>query len=106
MLATIIVYAESQSSAGLSTVRYGRLNRRARLRCPMPPTVTPCMPAPARPILLKYQGAAVVDGQFGGWKAIGAERTGTGFDVAWKMDCQDQYVVWHTDANGNWQSQS
>ena len=33
---------------------------------------------------LKYSGAAVVAGQFGGWTPIGAEQTATGYEVAWK----------------------
>ena len=34
---------------------------------------------------LKYGGADVVAGQFGGWTPIGAEQTATGYEVAWKM---------------------
>jgi len=50
---------------------------------------------------LKYGGADVVDGQFGGWTLIGAEATSSGYDVAWKAGSADQYIVWGTDSNGN-----
>ena len=50
---------------------------------------------------LKYGGADVVDGQFGGWRLIGAEATSSGYDVAWKAGSADQYIVWGTDSNGN-----
>ena len=55
---------------------------------------------------LKYGGAAYVAGQFGGWTPIGAEKTETGYQVAWKMAGADQYLVWTTDSNGNWLSQT
>ena len=51
---------------------------------------------------LKYAGAAVVAGQFGGWTPIGAEQTATGYEVAWKVTGTDQYSVWTTDSNGNY----
>ena len=51
---------------------------------------------------LKYSGAAVVAGQFGGWVPIGAEHTTGGYDVAWKMPDVDQFTVWRTDSNGNY----
>ena len=41
-------------------------------------------------------------GQFGGWAPIGAEKTATGYEVAWKMAGADQYTVWNTDNNGNY----
>ncbi|MCF8531929.1 MAG: hypothetical protein K9G48_02905 [Reyranella sp.] len=51
---------------------------------------------------LKYQGAAVVAGQFGaGWTAIGAEQVGSGYQVAFKNGSADQYAVWNVDGNGN-----
>lgn len=53
-------------------------------------------------ILLKYSGAAVTAGQFGGFSPIAAEKTSTGFDIAWKVPGSDQYMVWSTDANGNY----
>ena len=51
--------------------------------------------------MLKYNGAAVVAGQFGGWAPIGAELTASGYEVAWKMTSADQYLVWNTDTSGN-----
>ncbi|WP_426419440.1 NF038122 family metalloprotease [Bradyrhizobium genosp. A] len=53
---------------------------------------------------LKYNGLAVVAGQFGGYVPIGAEQTATGYDVAWKMTGVDQYTVWSTDSSGNYMS--
>ena len=43
---------------------------------------------------LKYGGADVVAGQFGGWTPIGAEQTASGYQVAWKLPGADQYMVW------------
>ena len=43
-------------------------------------------------------------GQFGGYNPIGAEKTASGYDVAWKMAGADQFTVWGTDNNGNYLS--
>lgn len=51
-------------------------------------------------LLLKYSGAAVQTGQFGAFTAIAAEKTSSGYDVAWKAAGSDQYMVWSVDANG------
>ena len=51
---------------------------------------------------LKYGGAAVAAGQFGGWTPIGTEQTATGYEVAWKVTGADQYGVWNTDSSGNY----
>jgi hypothetical protein len=52
--------------------------------------------------MLMFQGTPVIDGEFGaGWTAIGAEKTATGYEVAWKNGSLDQYAVWLTDNNGN-----
>jgi len=51
---------------------------------------------------LKYAGAAVVVGQYGGWTPIGAEQTASGYDVAWKVTGTDKYTVWSTDSSGNY----
>ncbi len=51
---------------------------------------------------LKYVGAAVVAGQFGGWTPIGVEQTATGYEVAWKVAGANQYTVWNTDSSGNY----
>ena len=53
---------------------------------------------------LKYAGAAVVAGQFGGYAPLGVEATMTGYEVAWKVAGVDQYSVWATDNNGNYTS--
>jgi serralysin len=53
---------------------------------------------------LKYAGATVVAGQFGGYAPIGVEATTTGYEVAWKVAGVDQYSVWATDSNGNYTS--
>jgi hypothetical protein len=51
---------------------------------------------------LKYQGADLVDGQFGPITPIGAEKTADGYEVAWKLPGADEYSVWVTDNNGNY----
>ncbi len=53
---------------------------------------------------LKYHGVAVLPGQFGALAPIGAEQTASGYEVAWKAAGIDQYIVWNTDANGNYVS--
>ena len=51
---------------------------------------------------LKYHGADVTAGEFGGWTPIGAVKTASGYDVAWKNTSTGQYTVWTTDSNGNY----
>jgi len=54
---------------------------------------------------LKYNGAVYVAGQFGGgWAPISAEKTASGYQVAWKASGADQFNVWTTDNNGNYVS--
>ena len=53
---------------------------------------------------LKYAGAAVTAGEFGGWVPIGAVQTASGYDIAWMLPGANQYTVWSTDSNGNYQS--
>jgi len=53
---------------------------------------------------LKYGGSVVTAGVNGGWNPIGVEATASGYEVAWSLAGQDQYVVWNTDANGNFSS--
>jgi hypothetical protein len=50
---------------------------------------------------LMFQGAPVTDGEFGNWTAIGAEKTSSGYEVAWKNGSLDQYSIWLADNNGN-----
>jgi serralysin len=57
--------------------------------------------------ILKYNGAAVTAGQFGATvNPIGAEAISGGYEVAWKVSgltaATDQYIVWNTDATGNY----
>src|SRR5262249_36605760 len=51
---------------------------------------------------LKFSGADFVAGQAGAWAPIGAEKTASGYEVAWKVAGADQYTVWTTDTNGNY----
>jgi serralysin len=53
---------------------------------------------------LKYFGATVGFGESGAFAPISAERTATGYEVAWKATGADQYTVWNTDADGNFQN--
>jgi Tryptophan-rich Synechocystis species C-terminal domain len=45
-----------------------------------------------------------VAGQTGAWLPIGAEKTASGYEVAWQVPGTDQYAVWNTDSSGNYQS--
>jgi serralysin len=51
---------------------------------------------------LKAQGVAFVPGQIPGFNPIGAEKTATGYEVAWKVTGVDRYSIWTTDGNGNY----
>ncbi|MET4454519.1 hypothetical protein ABIB10_004611 [Bradyrhizobium sp. RT3b] len=53
---------------------------------------------------LKYGGAEFVDGSDGTWAPIAAEKTATGYEVAWKEASTGQYTAWNTDNNGNYVS--
>lgn len=53
---------------------------------------------------LKYLGAEVVAGQFPGWTPISVNAVAGGYDVAFKATGTEQYVIWHTDAAGNYAS--
>ncbi|MET4826373.1 Ca2+-binding RTX toxin-like protein [Bradyrhizobium ottawaense] len=55
---------------------------------------------------LKYGGSLVTAGAFGVWTPVGAEQTASGFDVAWKSPGSSQFIIWHTDANGNYLTNS
>ena len=50
---------------------------------------------------LKYNNTAYVAGQFSGWSPISAEKTASGYLVAWKMAGADQYSIWTTNSAGN-----
>ena len=51
-------------------------------------------------------GAAVTTGQFGAFTPIAAEASGGGYKVVWKNGAANEYLVWDTDAGGNWLSQT
>jgi serralysin len=51
---------------------------------------------------LKYHGVDELADRWSGWAPIGAEKTATGYEVAWKGD--GVYEVWNTDNNGNFTS--
>jgi serralysin len=51
---------------------------------------------------LKYQGAPVTSGEFGGYVPIGAEAVSGGYEVAWFDPSRNVYSVWSTDTNGNY----
>ena len=40
--------------------------------------------------------------QAGSYVPIGAEKTASGYDVAWKNTSTGQYAIWTTDNNGNY----
>ncbi|WP_244421994.1 S8 family serine peptidase [Bradyrhizobium sp. ORS 285] len=62
--------------------------------------MTPVSGGTAIPVT--FGGNIVVAGQFGGWAAIGAEASGSGYQIAWKMAGSDLYTVWNTDSTGNY----
>ncbi|WP_035660387.1 NF038122 family metalloprotease, partial [Bradyrhizobium sp. STM 3809] len=51
---------------------------------------------------IKFGGSTVAPGQLGGWTPIGAETSGSGYQVAWKMTGADVYTVWNLDSSGNY----
>ena len=55
---------------------------------------------------LKFSGAAVTTGQFAAYTPIASEASGGGYKVAWKNGAANEYLVWTTDAGGNWLSQT
>ncbi|MBR1207472.1 MULTISPECIES: Ig-like domain-containing protein [unclassified Bradyrhizobium] len=55
-------------------------------------------------VVFKLAGAAVSTDQFPSYNFIGAEKTATGYDVAWKDTGTGLYTVAATDANGNFLS--
>jgi serralysin len=53
---------------------------------------------------LKYAGAAVVAGQFNPFTPVGVEQIAGGYEVALKNAATNQFSIWQTDSNGNFQS--
>jgi hypothetical protein len=54
--------------------------------------------------LLSYRGAPVVAGQWGDYAPIAAEKTATGYDVAWKSASANLDGIWVVDGAGNYLS--
>src|SRR3984957_22229 len=52
--------------------------------------------------VLRDAGAPVTAGEFGAWMPIGAVQTASGYDVAWEIPGANEYTVWSTDSNGNY----
>ena len=50
--------------------------------------------------VLTYGGSTVTVGEFPGWTPVGAEKTATGYQVAWSLLGVNEYSVWNTDSNG------
>jgi Tryptophan-rich Synechocystis species C-terminal domain/Leishmanolysin len=61
-------------------------------------------PSSGSPVALKVGGGMVSEGQFGGWQIIGAEQTGSGYQVAWKLG--SNVWIWNVDNGGNYVSNS
>jgi hypothetical protein len=53
---------------------------------------------------LKYGGAPVTVGEFGGIAPVGAIQTSTGYDIAWKIPGANEFTFWATDSNGHYTS--
>jgi serralysin len=53
---------------------------------------------------LKYGGSPVAAAQFGAWTPVGAEQTSDGYEVAWQTPGTSQFIIWYTDASGNFRS--
>jgi hypothetical protein len=53
---------------------------------------------------LKYNGVAVVTGQYGNYLPVAAETTGSGYEVAFKDAGSGQFSIWSVDGNGNYLS--
>ena len=51
-------------------------------------------------VKLSNGGSAIVVGQFGGWTAVAAAQTATGYEVALKQAGTGQYAIWNTDSTG------
>ena len=49
---------------------------------------------------LRADGAEVETGKYGAWAPISAEKTSTGYEMAFKVAGSDQYALWSTDSSG------
>jgi hypothetical protein len=55
--------------------------------------------------LLKLNGSLITAGQFAaGWTPVGAVQTASGYEVAWSVPGQNEFVAWDTDSNGDFTS--
>ncbi|MGV7214012.1 M10 family metallopeptidase C-terminal domain-containing protein, partial [Bradyrhizobium sp. UFLA05-112] len=52
--------------------------------------------------LLKISGSSVSAQAYGTWAPIAAEKTASGYDVAWKDSATGHFTAWSTDSNGNY----
>src|SRR5260370_29313479 len=50
---------------------------------------------------LMYGGTPFVAGQFGGWTPIGAEKTASGYEVAWKKGRESPHLDSSLNCNAN-----
>ena len=59
-------------------------------------------------VKLSDNGSPIVVGQFGGFTAIAAAQTATGYEVALELlgatQSANQYAIWNTDSSGNYVS--
>jgi hypothetical protein len=50
---------------------------------------------------MKYGGTPWTDGEWGNWTPLAAEKTATGYEIAFQLGAAGVYTVWNTDSNGN-----
>ncbi|WP_445216641.1 M10 family metallopeptidase C-terminal domain-containing protein [Bradyrhizobium sp. Pa8] len=60
--------------------------------------------ASSGPIVTYGATQVIASGDAGVWRAIGAEQSGSGYLVAWKINGADQYAVWNADSQGSYVS--
>jgi VCBS repeat-containing protein len=53
---------------------------------------------------LKYNGAPVTVGEWAGWAVVAAEKTASGYDIAFFNASLGTFNIWTTDNNGNYVS--
>jgi hypothetical protein len=53
---------------------------------------------------LQVAGVTVTAASIGGWTPIGAARTASGYEVAFKLPGSNLFTIWNTDSNGNYVS--
>jgi serralysin len=51
---------------------------------------------------MKQSGANFLVGQGGTWAPIAAEKTASGYDIAWKDSVTGKFSIWSTDSSGNY----